>query len=478
MTICLDVTLVAGRYDAADGQDPRVEEWPPHPARVFSALRSVADAEDLEVLRLLERLPAPTIHASGAMASGNRAYVVTNVVESKGGNLAHPGRTSGMRERRSAHPTVPRVQFLWPEPSGVSDDMMARLDALAAQVPYLGRSTSVVMMGVRRVNGSINLPEGLDSYVPSTLDESTLRVRVPYDGYTDELNALHESGLPAWQASDGGRAAQPYRRVTIGGEPVASDEGADATPYRSPYRDLIVLNFADHRPDGRHINDLTAALRSHVMGQTADPLPPALHGHGFDGQPHVAYLALPFAGSQHADGRLMGLALAIPSMDEQDRRHIIRGVLGIRGDAEATLNVPRLGGRVRLVYRPNQTLPWATNVETWTRASRQWVTATPIVLDRYPKDGDLAAAVMRSVTLAGLPKPRQVEVSREAMTQGAVRLQPKDLPRRARGRLYCHARVTFDRPVAGPVLVGAGRYFGVGLLQPEQFREASHSHAG
>lgn len=475
MTICLEMILIAGRYDAGGGQDPRVEEWPPHPARAFSAMRSVAsDPEDLEVLRQFEQLPPPVIHASEATAGSTRAFVVTNKLEATGGNLTHPGRTSGLRERRSAHPVNPTVQFLWPNLALANQHLLERLNELAQRVPYLGRSTSTVLMHVRQI-GTSEPPEGLDVFVPGTLQDFEMRVRVPYPGYTDELNALHDAGLPAWQASDGGRAAQPYRRLTVGG--VRRETPTPAVlPVHSHYRDLVVLRFVDRRPDGRLTSLFTAALRSHVMSQTVDPLPLALHGHGIDGQPHVAYLGLPVCGSPHADGHLVGLAVAIPHMDEQERRHVIRGVLGVTGDARIPLRVPGIRGDVALVYRPDEPRPLAATASAWVRASRQWVTATPIVLDRYPKNGDLSAGVAHSFALAGLPEPVQVEVSTAAMTEGGVQMLPRDLPRRARGRVFCHARVTFDRPVAGPLLVGAGRYFGVGLLKPE-FVEGARNHA-
>jgi CRISPR-associated protein Csb2 len=39
-----------------------------------------------------------------------------------------------------------------------------------------------------------------------------------------------------------------------------------------------------------------------------------------------------------------------------------------------------------------------------------------------------------------------------------------DRPRRA----LVHARLEFDRAVEGPILLGAGRYVGLGLFQPVQ----------
>lgn len=468
MAICLDLLLVADRYDAGGGQDPRSDEWPPHPGRVQSALRSVATDDDLPTLRALERLLPPIVHASDLAGLGrSRTYVVTNTIRGEGGNLNHPGRTSGLRERRSVFPLNPRVQMVWRDDDALGDDDVQRLDAMARRVPYLGRSTSPVLMGIKRTD-EVRVPVGLEAFEPA--EEGEFELRVPYPGYVDELNALHAEGRSAWQASEGARARQTYRRVE---EAVPGEKPV----FLSPYRDLVPLRFVDRSPAGRETPVFAAALRSMVMRQTADPLPPALHGHGYDGNPHVAYLGLPFCGSPHADGRLVALGVAIPGMDEEERKRVLRGLLGPGAEGKIELDVPGYREPFHLEYQPNERLPRSASAWHWTRSSRKWVTATPIVLDRYPKNGDLAEAVLRSVVLAGLPEPVLVEASTEALTTGAVRLSPRELPRRALGRLYCHARITFDQPVSGPVLVGAGRYFGVGLLQPERHRGGDSDEA-
>lgn len=468
MAICLDLFLVTDRYDAADGQDPRTAEWPPHPGRGLAALRSVANADELFVLRDLERRPPPVVLASPVMTEGrSRAYVVTNTLATTGGNLNHPGRTSGLRERVSVFPQQSRVQFVWTADDTFDDKSVALLDALARRVPYLGRSTSVVLMGARRVE-NIETPPGLHIFEPVDDGSGEVQLRVPYPGYVDELNVLYEQGGSTWQASDGARARHWYRRIE--GDDDKQQVSADANTEvvrHSAYRDLIVLRFLDRRPSGRLTAVLTAALRSMVMGQTADPLPPALHGHNHDGSPHVAYLGLPVCGKPFADGHLVGLAVAIPGMEPPERRRILRGILGPDEEGKVELRVPGFRDKFTLEYRPNETRPRSATDWHWRRPSRQWVTATPVVLDRYPKRGDLAAGVLQSVVLAGFPEPALVEVSTAALTTGAVEFSPRELPQRARGRLYCHARLTFDQRVAGPVLAGAGRYFGAGLFQPE-----------
>jgi CRISPR-associated protein Csb2 len=89
------------------------------------------------------------------------------------------------------------------------------------------------------------------------------------------------------------------------------------------------------------------------------------------------------------------------------------------------------------------------------------------VLDRYPKRPEQIEAEVRSgLHRVGLPDPVDVVISTQPVLSGAVPLRPIDLPHQSRGRLFRHVAVTFDRTVRGPVLVGAGRYLGVGLLAP------------
>jgi CRISPR-associated protein Csb2 len=80
-----------------------------------------------------------------------------------------------------------------------------------------------------------------------------------------------------------------------------------------------------------------------------------------------------------------------------------------------------------------------------------------------------AACVAEAVRRIGLPSPAEVDVSRSPLLPGTAALGayprfPID-PRRPQ-RILVHASLAFRRPVLGPVLVGAGRYHGLGLCVP------------
>ena len=66
-------------------------------------------------------------------------------------------------------------------------------------------------------------------------------------------------------------------------------------------------------------------------------------------------------------------------------------------------------------------------------------------------------------------RPSSVEVSLDPLLPGAQHVR-NALPWPGRPgrtpRMHVHADIRFDAPVRGPLLLGAGRYFGLGLCLP------------
>jgi CRISPR-associated protein Csb2 len=477
----ITVQLLSGSYDAAEVGDRERPEWPPHPARLFCALVAAARGEDdRAALRWLEAQPAPHVVAAGQPQEGRHAaYVVTNVLSQKGGSQTHPGRTNGLRTRTRAVPATAWMRVEWPGDAGC--ERVAALDRMARRIPYLGRSTGIALVGAS-ADGS---PEGgagsgpLDETLPDAdalvrfepcgLLDAEMSVRVPYPGFLGDLDAQFEAGRPAWEAS----RYHGYRRVAVVSPPEAGPPRAGSmsapVPVPSVYEDVVVFRFAGLRPDARLAVRFTEALRRASLAVAGDDAPEALHGHGADGRPHVAFLALPDVGSQHADGHLLGLAVAVPHLPAPERQAVIRAVLGLRRPdlhEVVELGIPGLG-KIELIYQPGLVRPWGAAPERWRKGSRRWISATPVVLDRHPKNpSKTEAEVLSCLRTVGLPEPAGLTISVEPLMPGAARLRPLDLPQRCHKKLFRHVAVTFDRVVNGPILVGAGRYLGVGLLAP------------
>jgi CRISPR-associated protein Csb2 len=108
---------------------------------------------------------------------------------------------------------------------------------------------------------------------------------------------------------------------------------------------------------------------------------------------------------------------------------------------------------------------------TWSRAHTVWSTVTPFVFDRYPKDpyGDEAQRTLReAMARVGLPDPCEIDLHYNPWHRGvpkASAFPPAPARQGKPQRYHCHARVRFERPVAGPLIAGAGRYYGYGLFR-------------
>ena len=239
---------------------------------------------------------------------------------------------------------------------------------------------------------------------------------------------------------------------------------------------LIVLGIKGKRVSLPATLKLTAALRGLLMSTCPEQPPPEwFSGHRPDGvptaKPHLALTPLPFVGSQHADGRIMGLALILPmELDPREAGHCLEPFLHDRGEH------PLFSGQwfecvVEMETRERP--PKNLEPSTWTKESRVWASVTPVVLNRHFDGKDkwdrAAESVKDACEHIGLPRPREVLLHPVSLVEGVphAREYPQ-LTRKNDGgrRSHNHAVIVFDEPVRGPVLIGAGRFRGYGLCRP------------
>jgi CRISPR-associated protein Csb2 len=243
---------------------------------------------------------------------------------------------------------------------------------------------------------------------------------------------------------------------------------------------LIVLALVGRRYSLPSTLALTAVLRGALLKRCPEPIPEWLSGHipGSSAPtrlPHIALLPLPFVGAEHADGRLMGVAIALPcgvSLEE-----VARCLRPILHDPASGLprRVRLFDGRrleVEAILETSEARPSSLRVERWTRQSCLWASVTPIVLDRHFDGPDrweqAAEGVKASCERIGLPRPVRVVLNPRSVVRG-VPPAPEfpRIDRKGGGRLqHMHAVLEFEYPVRGPVAVGAGRFRGYGLCCP------------
>jgi CRISPR-associated protein Csb2 len=461
------VRLRDGRYDAG-GLDPGVPEWPPHPARIFCGLLAGAtDESDHSALSWLERQGAPEILASAdVVRSRVSGFVVTNKVEGSA-SQTWPARTNGVRSRVGALPGDDTFAVVWPE-AHPDDGTLARLVRLASRLPYVGRTTSHAEVTV--IPTAVATRLGWSRYRPVPMGTAgAVAVRVPFPGYLQALTIAFSQDERAWQVP-----AVTLAYSSRHEEPQSPDR---LQVIDSPYADVLVWGFARRMVPipGDWSLHVAGCLRKAVLQRVPDPLPAQVTGHGANGRPHVAYLSLVDVNHDHADGHILGVGVAIPNdMSAVDRKSVLRGILG-RSATETMDQLTVWRGRsIELDYAPDGSRGLRPQRWQCPQGSLSWVTATPLMLDRFPKSKDdtsVAEAMGQSLITAGYPSPSRVDLlAGPAVVGGVTRLKTDSLGAR-RGRPMRHCRVTFDRPQRGPILAGASRYLGGGLFVPEEDRD-------
>ena len=236
------------------------------------------------------------------------------------------------------------------------------------------------------------------------------------------------------------------------------------------------------------------------MSFAEQPVAEMLSGHQSNGnaaeRPHLAIVPLPVVGSEYADGAVLGVALVLPrDCPEAERRTVLKALgefekqSGELDKTETPTLTILLGDASELEL---QRLAWgeppprsALRVARWTRPSRHWASVTPVALDRNP--GDLhdpdptrrqtafveATKSVREAVLRVMPEGGaslvEVDVVRSCVVPGTAKPRsfprfPIDTPRPQ--RVLVHVRLVFSELVRGPLLLGAGRYQGLGLCLP------------
>jgi len=392
-------------------------------------------------------------------------------------------RTRQPRTFPTAVPEHPCIGFVWRE-GEIPEDLRPGLDRLTGRLVRLGHSSSMVRceLAARSV---IDALEGRTAaHVPDD-EDGELIIRWIDEGQIDRLRTAHA------QHRETEPRVLPARFVRYREGRAAHRERPIPTTFSD---DLIILA----RVDGPRLPSTSSAglsrqFRRALMSYADQPVSEVISGHLPDGAPsereHLAVVPLPVVAGPHADGALIGIALVMPrDASEEERRAVIRA-LGrfeqAHGPEDASPIELLLGdaGVLRL-----QRIAWGEDRRstlrsgTWTRSSTRWASATPIALDRNPGDlhhSDAATreaafasardSILTSIERLGLPRPIEVDVVRSCVLPGTAK--PRAYPRfpsnpQRPQRVLVHARLVFAAPVRGPILVGAGRYQGLGLCLP------------
>lgn len=549
----IEVNFLTGRFVATCHNDRRQPEWPPHPARLFSALVAAwADADEPDrseraALEWLETQPPPGIAASEAasrkvvshfvpvndtaiVSSGwhrRRANSVSQLtaqlhaeltaangeitkkaaqiqrklkkakeVTTQTGSAGNTNPSSALAmlpEQRgkqgrfypSVTPDNARVSFLWDVP--LPDDVANALDQLLRRVTRLGHPSSLV---------SCRLTENA-SRATFQVGDGDINIRTVRRGQLAALERQfprHEGYKPR---------ALPYANVRYRSVPATAEppEWEYGSTVAGQWIMFEFIHDSRSFPATRAV-ELASAMRGAVFHHAEDPIPEELSGHLPDGtpttMPHVGFLPVPYVGFEHADGRLLGIAVSVPySISQNARRALYRAIGNWESAAKSSheddlkLTLGAQGMAYLRRQRGSATLV-SLRQSVWNGSSRRWVSATPIALPRHPGPLSRGSATSRakawaaaesSVALAckhvGLAQPVSIEVSLNPFLKGShsainfPAFNQNGSNSQPMRRQLIHASVIFEHPVSGPLTLGSGRFLGLGLMRPRPIPETS-----
>ena len=476
----LNGRTVAARYGSAGLSTGTDVEWPPHPDRLFMSMvaawgQTGMDPAEERALLWLERQEDPFIAAG---APGQQREPVVHYVPV---NDPPPRDEKGtlIPEKRRLQPRTfatiplddPEAHFIWPEASPA--EHWAALDGLVVKITHIGHSSSLVQASASAEEDDAPAANWRPA---GRFERRGLKMRVPHPGRLAALRDYYDAG----QRPEASR----WRRYTNVGRTPKNVPHSEFSP------DLWVFE-AIAKGSNPHLQDtakLAEALRRLTMSKCPDPLPEWISGHTAERKQskdaHIAWIPLAHVGSEHAYGRIMGFGLAIPrAVEETAPRELaecLNGLIAYDDDDEAARRVILRGAwdeiELRLLDEDEQRTRRNLQPETWTKPSSVWHSVTPVTLDRYYKGPDRdrlkAENVMANCVRMGLPRPVAVELMSVPHLKGA----PPDraFPRLARHNekagggewAHTHAKIVFDQPVQGPVIVGPGRFRGYGLCRP------------
>lgn len=473
---------LTGRAVATSPTDRTAPEWPPHPDRVFMALvaawaDSGAPSAGREALEWLEAQTPPSLvvppDSRTPPASAVKVYVPVNEIDGSKTSkkskksvdtylsLLPAHRNKSERHFPSVLPGEEVCMLVYREPPPA--EHRKALASLCRQMIRIGHSRSLVRVWLED-------DPPAPQWVPNSPDGANFHLRVPYVGRLWDLQEDFRAGV------------RPRSARWIAYGPVQSPD--------LPRGDFDGRMFVFRRTGGTQSTlsrtlAWTDALRGTFL-KAADgnsDWMQLVSGHSPDGgrmnAPHVAFVPLANTGHSYANGLLMGFGLLLPrTLSPAQQNAFLYEVLPRAFQDTDPPTIRLVAGALGEMFLEREARPvpaWNLRATTWTGQSPRWATVTPIVLDRQPPRrhedqdqwavGQIADACRRQ----GLPEPIDIVVSGISAILGAPPAKAfPPLPRRSDGgrRWHLHATIRFPRMIAGPLLLGAGRYRGYGLLRP------------
>lgn len=481
-SLVITVWLLDGRYHG-------VGDWPPSPFRLFQGLvaaayagRSPGDTELTALEWLGQEVDPPVIAAPKARRSRSVTYYVpNNDLDAVDGD---PTRIAGIRTKKEVAAWIfdNRVPFLYVWTLNDGNQHAAAISALAERFYQLGRGVDMAY-GAAEVLATDEVVRRLGDYSGTvhfpTPSGSGNELRCPNHGSLDSLMRRHSERLS--RLTDNRlRQASPaiFRPVSYDSPPtwllfdlIRNDSNGGFSAH--PMEQVAALT--------EHIrNHVAARLKSYVSDALVERIIIGRNAGEAEKETRIRVTPLPSIGFIYADRKIRRILVEVPSACPIRTEDIAWAFSGLDlGVDDQTGEI--LGESDWLLVRSEDQQMFShygVNVDERER-SRVWRTVTPVALtlgrlrgrisgqERAANETALVHAARQAIRHAGLGLNVEVRrVQREPFEGNGARAEAFAHGDRFPASRLHHLEIMFPKPIAGPVVIGDGRYLGLGLMAP------------
>lgn len=499
--------------------DRNASEWPPAPARLFQALVAgaargmrLAD-EDVAALEWLETLKAPIIAVPASRPGQSyTTYVPSNDLDTIWGPLAgksakiksknwDPKNLGKIRTEKSLRSKIfcqkTPLLFAWsfdthsPKSETVAEDHTRTICRMAEQLYQLGRGVNMAWAWAELVEageaetrldrhgGVVYRPTetgtGQALLCPAEGSLASLRKRYKESGNRFTTRSMNKQGKPELIFRQ-----PPKPRFTK----VVYDAKTQRFLFelRTGSREESFAPWPLVRA-----TELVVSLRDKAVEKLKEGFPGEVgtinrvlvgrDAREADKAARVRILPLPSIGHEHADRKIRRVLVEVPPNCPLRADDIAWAFSGI---AEADPETGEI--RWNLVPAEERNMLKHYGVGNNKQDDTTWRTVTPAALTvrrirrtrntaagikRLAHEESAAHAVIQALRHAGIKVPtKSIRIQREPLAGNETRAERFACHERFPARCLHHLEITFSQAVAGPLVIGNGRYLGLGLMSP------------
>lgn len=466
-TLCITIHFLDSQFH---GQSDYGSEWPPSPFRLFQAMLA-ASARSGSILNdafnWLEQLSPPEILASPVRSAREwKTYVPNNdsdVELKKNEKVFRPMRILGRES----------LCYLWkikPDDQNIAE----KLILLARRVSAFGWGIDLVA-----VDGKILAPADADNLIKTHSGHhwrpavgSRNLLRCPKPGSLYDLRSTYKSFLNRFNGTVYNPAQKPREFI----ETPYAREGAvqrEVAAFKLLRPDDDAEAFESF--DQRKVMEVAAWVRGHLCQASQTSGFPGDSGVFVAGHvpecnkngktpPRFSYLPVPSIGHEYADGRVRRFILAEPYGG--DGRYT-RWAQRILANAVVTDKYGVAQARLIPMFKPDSV------IHHYVCEARTFQTITPVILPGYDdmKYSKALKLVEKALEQAGFSVDDlagSIYLQKAPFHRACFSPSSYVRPAYLMGKSAMHVKLKWKESLPGPLAIGAGRHFGLGIFAPTE----------